>query len=332
MKRLLILLIIIISFFILIYFNDRRFWEIQSIDTTKYSRDLAREKLNDDSFNEIIEFQVKQIALARASHIAISTPYDAEFAPYLVRWVGVARKNNLNVWFRGNLSGWEGWFEYPEITKSEHAEAIAKFLVENQLLFMDGDIFDPCPECENGALGDPRHTGKLNEYREFLKDEHQKISETFTSLGKDVLIAHSMNADVAKLVMNQDTTKKLGGMVTIDHYVADSGKFLSDIREIERIIGGDILIGEFGVPIPDIHGELDESGQSAFIKQTLDILSAQSYVKGVNYWTGFGGSSSLWRDDFSEKSAVDVVEKYYKPDIILLIFSTPAGHFFKSVV
>src|SRR3990167_4248908 len=70
-------------------------WEFQSIDTMKYSRDLSREKLNDPSFNTIINQQVAQIAGTGATHIAIATPYDEEFYPMLVRWVASARRNNL---------------------------------------------------------------------------------------------------------------------------------------------------------------------------------------------------------------------------------------------
>src|SRR3989344_6298983 len=86
---------------------------ITSIDTMKYSRDVAREKLNSSSFDEVIDKQVSEISATGATHIAIGTPYDDEFLPFLKRWVVAARKYNLKVWFRGNLSGWEEWFGYP---------------------------------------------------------------------------------------------------------------------------------------------------------------------------------------------------------------------------
>jgi hypothetical protein len=37
-------------------------WKFESIDTMKYSRDLSREKLHDESFDKTIDLQVKQIA------------------------------------------------------------------------------------------------------------------------------------------------------------------------------------------------------------------------------------------------------------------------------
>src|SRR3989304_760988 len=68
-----------------------RIWPVQAIDTMKYSRDLAREKLNDPSFDAVIDEQVRIIAETGATHVAIATPYDEEFLPFLTRWVSAAR-------------------------------------------------------------------------------------------------------------------------------------------------------------------------------------------------------------------------------------------------
>ena len=49
-------------------------WEVRSVDTVKYSRDVAREKENDPSYDEVINLQVKNIANLGATHVAIGTP------------------------------------------------------------------------------------------------------------------------------------------------------------------------------------------------------------------------------------------------------------------
>src|SRR3990167_6868062 len=90
--------------------KQERVWQVKSIDTMKYSRDLSGAKLNDPTFDQIIDKQVKAIKGAGASYVAIGTPYDEKFIPILSRWVSSARKNGLSVWFRGNFSGWEGGF------------------------------------------------------------------------------------------------------------------------------------------------------------------------------------------------------------------------------
>src|SRR3989344_4870027 len=149
--KLILLLITLIFFILLVLPNNisakETYWEIQSIDTMKYSRDLAREKLQDRSFLVTIDSQVKKIAETGATHVAIGTPYDEEFIPYLKAWVDSARRYNLKVWFRGNFSGWEEWFNYPKIGRAEHLLKLASFISKNPHLFGDGDLFTTCPEC-----------------------------------------------------------------------------------------------------------------------------------------------------------------------------------------
>src|SRR5512145_1714451 len=155
-------------------------WQVQSIDTMKYSRDYSRRGLPD----YVIENQIKNIASTGATHVAIGTPYDDEFLPFLTAWVNAARKYRLNVWFRGNWSGWEKWFGYPAINRETHLEKTLQFIKKHSELFMPGDIFTPCPECENGGEGDPRKTGEISDFRRFLIQEYQSCSEEFRRLNK----------------------------------------------------------------------------------------------------------------------------------------------------
>jgi len=296
---------------------DTTWWEIQSIDAVKYSRDLAREKAKDETFDAVIEKQVSLIASAGATHIGIGTPYDAEFLPFMKRWVLAARKYGLKVWFRGNLAGWEGWFGYKKITRQEHIARTKEFILANGELFEDGDIFSACPECENGGSGDPRHTGDIGGHRKFLIDEYKITNDSFRKIGKNVRSNFiPMNGDVAKLIMDKETTKTLGGVVVIDHYVKDPGQLLRDINSISQTSGGKVVLGEFGAPIPDIHGNLTEKEQADWLGGSLTELSGKPQLIGVNYWVGFGGTTALWKDDYSQKKAVDVLRKYFKPKVL----------------
>ena len=288
-------------------------WQVRSIDTMKYSRDLSKEKLKDQSFDEVIDRQISSIADTGASHVAIATPYDPEFIPILSRWVSSARAHNLHVWFRGNLSGWEKWFGYSRISMETHEAGIGSFILSNPHLFESGDLFTPCPECENGGEGDPRMTGKVQEYREFLIREYNLSSDAFRTIGKDVSVGYfSMNYDVAKLVMDKPTTKALGGIVAIDHYVKSPEKMIDDIEKIKVSSGGQVYLGEFGAPIPDIHGSMTQSDQSAWVKQVLESLRQNRSVIGINYWVGTGGSTKLWDEDGTPREAVVVLTDYYQ--------------------
>lgn len=317
-------LIVIFSLSFLFDFNktkpheiNSRWWEVQSIDTVKYSRDVAREKLNDPSFESVIDKQVKDIAQTGATHVAIATPYDSEFYPFLKQWVDKARKYDLNVWFRGNWSGWEGWFDYERIDRAQHLRKTEEFILKNRGLFEDGDIFTPCPECENGGPGDPRHNGDLIGHRKFLIDEYKTTKKAFRRIGSDVSSNYlSMNGDVARAVMDPATTSALDGIVTIDHYVATPEKLSQDIAGIARSSGGRIVLGEFGAPIPDIHGKMSEKEQADWINEAFLKLVTMNEVEGINYWTNEGSSTKLWNDDGSKRMGADTLKSFYKADVI----------------
>lgn len=290
------------------------FWSFQSIDTMKYSRDLSREKINDSSFDPVIEMQMKEIAATGATHVAIATPYDEEFYPMLLRWVRAARKEHLSVWFRGNFSGWEGWFGYTKITRAKHLDMTRAFLMKHPSLFQDGDVFTACPECENGGPGDPRQTGDITGYRQFLIDEYHLTSQFFASEHKNVRSNFdSMNKDVATLIMDRATTKALGGIVTIDHYVESPEKLAADISTIVVESGGNVVLGEYGVPIPDINGPMTPEEQARWINDAGRLLVTTKGLIGVNYWVNTGGSTQLWDGNGNAREAVSAIHSLYSP-------------------
>ncbi len=335
MKKIIVLvLIVVIFYFLFVGFKTNAlqqkatWWNFQSIDTMKYSRDLSRQKLKDPSFDGVIDQQDRNIAAAGATHVAIATPYDEEFYPILSRWVAAARKYNLKVWFRGNFSGWEGWFDYPKITRAEHLKKTADFITKHKDLFMDGDVFTACPECENGGTdaGDPRQTGDIEGFRKFMIDEYSVTRAQFVGINKNVASNFdSMNADVAKVVMDRDTTNALDGVVAIDHYVTTPEKLVSDIKSISNTSGGKIVLGEFGAPIPDINGQMNDKEQASWIKDALASLVKEKEVIGVNYWTNTGGSTALWRDDGTPKDAVSAVQSVYLPSLAFGSLKDGAG-------
>ena len=172
-------------------------WEYRSVDTVKYSRDLADQMLNNSQFDSVIEQQVSDIASIGVTHIAIATPYDQKYSPFLKRWVKAARVHNLKVWFRGNFSGWERWFGFNKIDRETHKKLLKDFIAQNPDLFEEGDIFTSCPECENGVSSDPRSSGDIQGFREFLIQEYKISLESFRKINKKVNVGfYSMNYDV----------------------------------------------------------------------------------------------------------------------------------------
>ncbi|MEK7598644.1 MAG: CS1-pili formation C-terminal domain-containing protein [Patescibacteria group bacterium] len=297
----------------------RNSWEVQSVDTMKYSRDVAAEKLYNTSFDAEIERQVRAIAKTGATHVAIGTPYDEKFFPYLQRWVDMARQYNLNVWFRGNWSGWEGWFDFQKnITRAEHIQKTQDFILKHPNIFSDGDIFSACPECENGGPGDPRLNGDVSGHRKFLLDEYVTAKNAFKTIGKNVKANYfSMNGDVARLVMNKETTQALDGIVVVDHYVATPEKLAKDIQNIANTSGGRVVLGEWGVAIPDIHGAMSEEARAQWVEKALAAMRPLGKeLAGMNYWLAVGGSTELWHQGNETSKVSEVLQKYYKTQVI----------------
>lgn len=315
-----LLLVVLLSGTSQVFANETLpWWEFQSIETMKFSRDMAGQYL---TYPEIMKSQVPEqirlIAATGATHVAISTPYDEQFRPVLDYWVRQARENNLKIWFRGNWSSWEGWFGYERnLTRQEHLDQTVAFIRANGYLFENGDIFTACPECENGAAGDPRLNGDPQGHRQFLIDQFKNTNQAFREIGRNVRTNfHSMNADVARLIMDKDTTRELGGIVVIDHYVLSPEKLNQDITDIAINSGGHIVLGEFGAPIPDIHGPLDQEEQAEWMKEALTLLAVNPNLIGVNYWTNVGGSTALWNNDLTPRPVVAVVTDFFNPKVV----------------
>lgn len=302
---------------------------VQSIDTMKYSRDMARQMQGDlPAYQSVIDRQMRLIKSAGATHAAVSTPYDAEFLPVMKLWVSSAREHGLSVWFRGNFSGWEGWFDYERMTPEEHKNLLVSFIRGNPNLFANGDIFTPCPECENGGPGDPRQSGDAIGYRAFLIDEKRISEYEFKQLRKSVTLYTSMNGDIAKEVITRDTARILGGTILVDHYISAPKKFGSDIAAMREMLGAKVGLGEFGAPIPDLHGELSEVEQGMAVASLLHELFLQrEEIPAVNYWTLQGGSTALL-DNSSQgtpRRAYYTLRSYFRAPSLSGVVTDPLG-------
>lgn len=287
---------------------------VQSIDTMKYSRDISGQVLNNpDAFKSLVDTQMTRIAEAGATHAAIDTPYDARFLPVLRLWVASARAHNLSVWFRGNFSGWEGWFNYSKIDRAAHEKLLQDFIRNNPDLFRSGDVFTPCPECENGGPGDPRQTGDENGYNTFLIQEENIASAEFARQEKYISIYPSMNADIARQIITPATISAFGGTILIDHYVHTAEQFARDIQAIPKQLQANVGLGEVGAPIPDLNGYMTQAQQADYIDSLFSAMYPQrGTIPVVNYWDLSGGSTALVNDDGTPRAAYFTVQNYFK--------------------
>ncbi|MGI8419539.1 MAG: hypothetical protein ACR2LN_02745 [Candidatus Levyibacteriota bacterium] len=303
-----------------VHAQDRtNFWKYQCIDTMKESRDNARASLDDPTLDKNIVWEMKTIKSLGANCVAIDTPYDAEFLPVLNKWVAGARAEDLHIWFRGNFSGWEGWFGYPKITSSQdELTRLSTFIKANPQVFQDGDIFTGTPEAENGGPLVPVNPAHYPDYRQFLIDEYATEKDAFSSINKNITLNwFSMNGDIAKQIYDQVTLDKIGNVVTVDHYIKDANEMGDIIKYFNTTYGSKFMLGEFGAPIPDINGNMTEDQQATFVDQVFQQLYQQrEKVLGINYWDLTDGSTALMNDDKTPRKVTEVIKKYFNPPVV----------------
>ena len=307
-------------------------WQIRAVDTMKTSRDKARVRLYDLKFDTEIEKELLTIKNMGANYAAIDTPYDEEFLPYLKRWIKQARKTDLKIWFRGNWSNWEGWFDYPKnLTPERHHAKTAEFIETHPELFEDGDIFDPCPECENaGFWKQPDDNAK---YNEFIQNQRIVLKNSFNKINKKVYTnIFSIIGGRAKEVLDKKTLDALDNVVTIDHYIKNPSSMTEYINYFSKNFQTKVLVGEFGAPIPDINGSMDEEQQALFINEVLrELYKNKTDVLGINYNVLSLGTTKLLNDDGTERQAVDVVKNYFIPGVVKGTVTNTLGDLLKNI-
>lgn len=293
---------------------QRTFWKYQCIDTMKTSRDRARSVPKEGNPRGVIVGELEMIKDLGGNCVAVGTPYDEEFIPYLKMWAEEAHKRNLTVWFRGNFSRWEGWYGYPkDLTPSDHLKLTEEFIKNHSDLFADGDAFDPCPECEGyGPWNVPEDNAS---YLQFRQLQVLTLDRLFANLRKKVITNRlSTIGGRARDVYDAETIRELRGMVTIDHYVENTEDMETYIRYFSDEFGAQTFVGEFGAPNPGINGEMDEDEQASFIESIFEVLyENRKDVSGINYWVLRDGTTSLLNPDGTYRKAAYIIKSFYKP-------------------
>ncbi|MEK7522096.1 MAG: hypothetical protein AAB569_00805, partial [Patescibacteria group bacterium] len=191
--------------------------------------------------------------------------------------------------------------------------------------------FDPCPECENaGFWKQPDDNAK---YNEFIQNQRIVLKNSFNKINKKVYTnIFSIIGGRAKEVLDKKTLDALDNVVTIDHYVKNPSSMTEYISYFSKNFQTKILFGEFGAPIPDINGPMDESQQALFIDKVLrELYKNKTNVFGINYNVLTLGTTKLLDDDGTERQAVDVVKNYFIPGVIKGTVSNTLGDKLKNV-
>ncbi len=273
---------------------------IASLDTMKESMD----SLNNPLTPAQIANDVNLSASLNTTHITVDTPYD--YPDYARQWVDAIRAAGKHVWFRMSYDSWLGIYgAAPTMTPAGYEGALRAFILAHPGLFQPGDIFDPCPEPEQGAYWAATYGPSWNwnpappnaatrEYNAFVRDTSSIAAAAFQQIGVSGVITtvRSMNPFIVEHDLEPSTVAQLGRL-TIDSYpeagttdpATAARARVDEMNGIENQWRVPIVVGEMGYSTQAL---VSDAVQEPVLAAEFHALQGLPYLAGVNYWTGAG--------------------------------------------
>ncbi len=275
-----------------------------SIDTMMVSRDTQRHPLSDQEIKQIIQLS----ASLNTNYITVDTHWD--YPAYMIRWIDAIRATGRHVWFRSHPDKWENNNGAVGImTPEEYKRVERAFILAHPTYFRPKDIFDPCPEPEQGHYWFARYGNKWTSqapnnatkaYNTFLRETSDVADTAFHEKGIQGVITNLRSTNVFFAthpdVLEKKTAGKFG-YITLDSYPDESTTdpntaaqaHRDELQAIEDIWHLPIVVGEMGYSNKI---EVDDTIQQAVLKAEFATLGGLPYLAGVNYWVGAGTNTS----------------------------------------
>ncbi len=275
---------------------------VTSVDTMKDSKDTVANRLTAAQ----IGAEVRMAASLHTTHIAVDTPYDAP--DYARQWIDAIHAAGKHVWLRPHFNQWEGDYGATGImTPAQYERAEVAFLRAYPTLLRPGDIFDPCPEPENGKYWAATYgqswdwnpivpNAATREYNAFIRDTTTIAQDTLHGLGIDGVITtiRSVNGWIATHDLEPATVGLLG-RVTIDSYPEGSTTDpavaaraqVDAISSVETMWHVPVVLGEMGYSTAAL---VNDQTQEAVLRAEFTALRQLPYLEGINYWVGAGNA------------------------------------------
>jgi hypothetical protein len=278
-----------------------------SIDTMKESRDREANNLASNSeINQIVSLCASQ----NVTHITVDTHW--EYTNVIQQWVTAIRSQGKKIYWRGGPNQWNNQNGATGVMSlTNYNLAMVAFITNNPGFFASGDIFDPCPEPEDGPYWTNKYGANFNwfssnppgassEYNNFLLNSTVMANAAFAQIGVSGVdtTVHSMNSWMAANVIFSSTLAAFSNRVCIDSYPEGTSTDpttcanlrLSDLRAVaNQWPTATILIGESGYA-NDVN--VDDTTQSNVLAAEFNMYQTQSYIGGFNYWVGPGSTTA----------------------------------------
>ena len=277
---------------------------IASTDTMKESRDTETHPLSSKEILDIVTLS----ASINTNYITVDTHWD--YPDYMRQWVNAIRAAGRHVWFRSQPNQWENINgARGTMTPDQYKAVEAKFILAHTSFFESGDIFEACPEPEQGHYWS-KHYGEhwtwhapnraTRDYNAFIRDTTDVANNAFQQTGIHGVITtiRSTNTffSTHSDVFERTTVDKLGS-ITIDSYPEEAtidpatavSRRVDELNTIENLWHVPIILGEMGY---SNQIDVDDVIQQNVLKAEFQAMETLSYVVGLNYWVGAGTNTS----------------------------------------
>jgi hypothetical protein len=310
-----------------------------SVDTMKESKDvdtLTQAQINDD---------VYLTATLNVTHITCCTPYDfASNNPNIqAQWASAIRAAGKSVWWRCHWNQWENDYGTTGImTPATYISDLSTWLsTYGTILLAAGDIFDPCPEPENGlywfsqygAGGSGTNGTSIAAYNSFITTLRSTVQSWLSSNGYVINGPTGVETRIQSVSSFQAYTPAVLAAASLDTYVTfdiypDAGietasgavaALLSQIAQIAYARPGlQLVMGEHGWDNDGGYGN-NQATQNAILMAEFNALLSSYRFAGFNYWPGapdigstgfcelFTGTTGAW----TLRTAAGAVAAYF---------------------
>lgn len=302
--------------------TPRGSWSIQGVSSMKETKD----RICSQRSREFISRWLDRAQNLGVNYVAVETPYDnpacGNSVAYTATWVHEIHARGLSVWHRHMPLAFEGIYDTPKNPSNDYLSQIGRYIRDNPSFFVEGDIFTPIPEPQNGGIAGGTYCPanicmyrSVSHFNRWLRDAMDVSEQSFSSIGLggkmkigyfgfDGFVAWGDNNPDWNGMLEDETVKKMGN-ITIDHYPEIVGDTMAnDLDELSaRYPNFPIIIGEWGT----ITG-----GDTELQVRTTMQAARRPNVVGFSYWhMGMGGNERLIEEDFSQTKQYDDVQSFY---------------------
>ncbi len=260
---------------------------LKSIDTMKITRDTnaVTNEQKIEHINRIAEL------IPDLTHITVASyqnNYGYQSVAYIKEWFDAVHATGKKVFFRPA-------FAAAVTSPADFTQKIVNSAVALQSCFANGDAWDVVPE----SYPQSSVFGGLAGWNQWIRDTIIALNAHFATIGKTVDCTFWSTTDqtaVFNARIEAATVTAMGNKICIDFYPMDLGSMRGKIQSFYSQIAlartnyptADIYVTEIGYN--NMLGATDED-QRNLLRHFYNELSNISYVKGVNYWHGYGNAA-----------------------------------------